>query len=133
MKSCFQLVIKKLAGFSSGEAGTSLVEALVAIAILGVSATAFLLALSTGSIATRSQDEEAMAQGLVRTQIEAIKAAAYDATGASYAIISTPSEYGISLSTSSSLYGSSAIQKVTVAVSHAGTAVLTLEGYKADR
>jgi prepilin-type N-terminal cleavage/methylation domain-containing protein len=137
MKNRFQRYLRKLAVFSSGEGararGMTLVETLVAIAILGVSVTAFILALSTGTIATRNQGEDVRAQGLAQTQMETIKAAAYDITGASYTAVSTPPGYAIDISTDSSLYSNNSIQKVTVAVSHAGSTLLTLEGYKVDR
>jgi prepilin-type N-terminal cleavage/methylation domain-containing protein len=133
MNNRFQLSLKKLAGFSSGQAGMTMVETLVAIAILGVSVTAFILALSTGTIATRNQDEDALAQGLAQTQMETIKAAVYDTTGVSYTAIVAPAGYGLTISTNSSLYSNSNIQKVTVAVSRGGSTILTLQEYKVDR
>jgi prepilin-type N-terminal cleavage/methylation domain-containing protein len=126
-------LIKKTAGRAAGESGMTLVETLVAIAILSISVTAFILALSTGAIATRTYDEKALAQGLAQTQMETIKAAAYDATGISYAIISPPAEYGITIRISPVPGGNNNIQKVTVAVSHGADTVFNLEGYKADR
>jgi prepilin-type N-terminal cleavage/methylation domain-containing protein len=133
MNNRFQRFLKNIAGCSSGEAGMTLVETLVAIAILGVSVTAFILALSTGTIATRNQEEDALAQALAQTQMETIKAAAWDVSGASYTAISPPTGYSLVITTNSSLYSTSNIQKVTVAVFRAGSAILTLEGYKVNR
>jgi prepilin-type N-terminal cleavage/methylation domain-containing protein len=78
MKTSFYPWIKRIIRRFTGEAGMSLAETLVAIAILGVSAAAFITALSTGSIAVNTQDEGVTAQGLAQTQMEVIKAAAYD-------------------------------------------------------
>ena len=48
-------------------------ETLVAVAILGTSVVAFVVALSAGSIAVGEQDEIAVAQGLAQTQLEYTK------------------------------------------------------------
>jgi prepilin-type N-terminal cleavage/methylation domain-containing protein len=133
MKENFQRLLKKTLRNLLGEQGMTLVETLVAIAVLGVSSTTFILALSTGTIAVRTQDEDALAQGLARSQMETIKAAAYDSTGASYSTISTPAGYSISLNTNSALYSDSNIQKITVIVLHNGTVLYSLEGYKVHR
>jgi prepilin-type N-terminal cleavage/methylation domain-containing protein len=130
MKTCIQQLIKRIWHGSCGERGMTLVETLVALAILGVSVTAFILALSTGTIATRTLEEDALVQGLAQTQMETIKAAVY---AASYTPMSAPSGYSIAVSASSSLYGDSNIQKVTVAVSYSGSTLWTLEGYKVNR
>jgi|WetSurMetagenome_2_1015567.scaffolds.fasta_scaffold585502_2 prepilin-type N-terminal cleavage/methylation domain-containing protein len=133
MKKYFQWSLKIISRILSGEQGMTLVETLVAIAILGVSVAAFILALSAGSIAVRMQEEDAQAQGLARSQMETIKAAAYDSTGASYSTISAPAGYSLSLSTNSALYSNSNIQKISVTVLHNGASVYALEGYKVDR
>jgi prepilin-type N-terminal cleavage/methylation domain-containing protein len=133
MKTYFKRLIKKILFSPGGEQGMTLVETLVAIAILGVSTSAFILALSTGAIAVRMQAEDARAQGLARSQMETIKAAVYDSTGASYSTISTPAGYSLSLNTNAALYSDSSIQKITITVLHNGTTVYSLEGYKVDR
>lgn len=115
------------------EKGISLVEALVAIAILGIGITAFITALSTGSIAVGAQDEATIVQRLAQTQMESIKAAAYDSSGGSYSPVTAPASYAISINVNSSIYTNSDIQKVTVTVSREGNPVLTLEDYKVNR
>ncbi len=111
----------------------TLVETLVALSILGVSATAFILALSTGTIATRAQEEDAIAQGLAQAQLEQIKAEAYDPSGTAYTHLSPPAGYGIAVSVDSSLYSNNHIQKIAVTISSEGNPLWTLEGYKVDR
>jgi prepilin-type N-terminal cleavage/methylation domain-containing protein len=113
--------------------GSSLVELLVAIAILGIVAVTFITALSTGSITVNSQGEKVIAQGLANSQIEVIKSAAYDTTGNSYVTVTTPPNYSISISTNSNIYADNNIQKVSVTVAHNSQNILTLEGYKVNR
>lgn len=110
----------------------TLVETLVAIAILGVSATAFVTALSTGSIATSTQDERTIAEGLAQSQIEFIKSQTYDATGVSYSAITCPTGYSVSVNANSAIYSNNNIQKITISVSHNSNVVLTLEDYKVN-
>jgi prepilin-type N-terminal cleavage/methylation domain-containing protein len=133
MKGICRVFLKISRNYLSAQQGMTLVESLVALAILSVSVTAYILALSTGSIAARTQEEDALAQGLARSQMETVKAAAYDATGATYTPVSAPAGYSITVGADSSLYSDNSIQKVTVTVSRTGTAVFILEGYKVDR
>jgi prepilin-type N-terminal cleavage/methylation domain-containing protein len=116
------------------QAGMSLVETLIAVAILGVSAGALVLALSAGSLAVNTNDEIASAQALAQTQIEAIKAAPYDMTGATYALIIAPTGYSLLVNTDSTVYGNGNIQKVTIEIYHGeGNKILSLEDYKVNR
>jgi prepilin-type N-terminal cleavage/methylation domain-containing protein len=115
------------------QCGMSLVEVLVAIAIFGLCAAIFIGALSAGSISANAQGEQVIAGNLAQSQMENIKAAAYDSSGASYSAINAPSDFAIAISTNSSIYSNTNIQKITVTISHSGTAVLNLEDYKVNR
>jgi prepilin-type N-terminal cleavage/methylation domain-containing protein len=117
----------------NNQKGFSLVEVLVAIAILGLIASAFIGSLSTGAIATRLQGEDLTARNLAQSQMEKLKAAVYDNDGATYSSISTPSGYSISISANPAIYTDTNIQKLTVTVSHNGSAVFSLEDYKVNR
>lgn len=55
------------------EKGFSLMEVMVAIALMGIVAVAFLGALSTGSKAIFIADERATAESLARTQMEYVR------------------------------------------------------------
>ena len=59
------------------EKGFSLMEVMVAIALMGIVAVAFLGALSTGSKAIFIADERATAESLARTQMEYVKSQDY--------------------------------------------------------
>jgi prepilin-type N-terminal cleavage/methylation domain-containing protein len=58
--------------------GRSLIEILIALAILGVVVMAFLSALATGSQAIIIADERTTAESLARSELEYIKNSAYD-------------------------------------------------------
>jgi type II secretory pathway pseudopilin PulG len=106
---------------------------LVAIAIFGLCAAAFIGALSTGSISTRLHGEQVVARNLAQSQIEKLKAASFDSSGASYSAISAPAGYSITVTPSQISGGDINIQKLTVTVSHNGNSVVSLEDYKVNR
>ena len=77
--------------------GFSTVEVLLAIALLGVVAVAYLSALSTSSKALMLADEQATAESLSRAQLEYVKNQEYinylEAGHAEYQLISIPTPY----------------------------------------
>ena len=107
-------IVKILCTALKSQAGMTLAETLVAIAILGVSGAVFATALSTGSIAVNNQDSIATAQALAQTQLEVVQNAVYDSTGSSYTAIPAPANYTVSIASSTSIYSSVNIQKITV-------------------
>ncbi len=111
------------------ERGLGLVESLVAVAILGTAVVAFVIALSTGSIAVREGDQEARAQRLARTQLEEIKAAPY---ADSYTPIVEP-DYDVSVTAGSIPDTGADIQKITVTISRDGSDILIVEDFKVNR
>lgn len=115
------------------EDGFSLVESLISIAVIGVVISAFIGALSTGSIIVGELNQETVAHQLAQSQIEQTKAAPYSTTGASYTTISAPAGYSISMTVNSALYTNSNIQKLTVTISRNTAPVLTVEDYKVQR
>jgi type II secretory pathway pseudopilin PulG len=125
--------IQKIIITLESQAGMTLAETLLSMAILGVSTVVFIGSLSTGLIAVNLQNEATMAQALGQTQLEVIKAASYDTTGLSYIAISEPSGYTISISTDAYIYSSSTIQEITVSIFHGTSQVLTLQDYKVNR
>ncbi len=113
--------------------GLGLVETLVAVAVLGTSVVAFVVALSAGSIAVGEQDEEVVAQSLVRTQLECIKSYPYDSEATTYPAVDSPEGYAISVGVTSIPGTDADIQKITVTISREGEDIITVEDYKVNR
>ena len=124
------------------QAGFSLIEALVAVAILAAIGVVFLSAMTTGFRSTGIQDEQVTAESLARSQLEVIKAAPYDV---SYAVtVEMPSQYLLSIESPYVLWdgvndvwvvsdNNTHLQKITVKVSReGGKPVLMVEALKKE-
>jgi prepilin-type N-terminal cleavage/methylation domain-containing protein len=70
----------------SSQKGTTLIEVLIAIALLGLIAVPFLTALSTSSRGVIIADERTTAESLVRSEMEYVKNCDYHSTGFSYEV-----------------------------------------------
>lgn len=130
------------------ESGMSLLEVLIAIAILGLVAIAFLTALGTGFLGVTLADERTVAESLARSQLEAIRNAEYEyyydprrpyykdvkidaPPGYEIIITITPVPHGIELPGFTPF--DMGLQKITVEVKHKKRLVLRVETYKASR
>lgn len=69
---------RKCSFAKDSESGMTLMEVLIAIAVLGVIAAAFLTALGGGLKGAIVADERTVAESLARSQLEAIRNAKYD-------------------------------------------------------
>ena len=130
------------------ERGESLVEILVAVAIMAIVVTAFLAALSTGSFSVTVVRERVTAENLARSQLECVKDRPY-ITGASpisyttMCTVTAPSAYDIGVDISywysptneftSVSDDDSGMQWITVTIFHNGEPTFTMEEYKVDR
>ena len=113
------------------ETGSSLIEAIVALALLGIISVVFLGALATGSNTRAIADEHASARTLAETQMENIKKQEY---AASYDPIPIPDDYpGYSAVIDVDNMRNGSIQKITVTIRHHSHDINSLEGYKTDR
>jgi len=136
------------------EKGFSLIEVIIAMALLAIVAVALLSGLSTGSRAIFVADERATAESLARTEMEYVKNQDYSDAPWAYELPSVtppadpptwwstanhvlPAGYsGYSVDVRADLLPSQGtdIQKITVTVGHHDKAeVIKLEGYKVDR
>ena len=136
------------------EKGFTLIEVIIAVALLGVIAVALLGALGTASLAMFIADERATAESLARSEMEYVKGANYtDAPWSppSYELPGTPPSWDMSHTLPTGYDGYTAhvtaeplngtddgIQKITIVVSHLGKEIttsgnITLENYKVDR
>jgi type II secretory pathway pseudopilin PulG len=118
---------------SRGERGIALVEALVAIAILGGGVLTMILAMSGGALAVRENDQEVTAQSLARTQMEYVKNYPYDSGATTYPAVSAPTGYSISIGVTPVPGAGTDIQKVTANINRDGTVIMTVEDYKVNR
>lgn len=128
--------------------GISAIEVIIALAILGIVAVAFLGGLATALNATSIADERSVAQSLAQSQMEYVKNCEYQA-GASpsyeQADVPSPDHPGYTISVDAPPIDPATgdplanpgddmgIQKITITIKHQGNEVLTLEGYKVDR
>jgi type II secretory pathway pseudopilin PulG len=119
--------------FHRGEGGIALVEALVAIALLGGGVLVMVLSMSGGALAVRENDRQVTAQALARTQMEYIKDYPYDSGATTYPAVATPSGYSITVGVDPVPGADDDIQKVTANISRSGEIIMTIEDYKIDR
>ena len=131
-------VARRLSIFACRESGVTLIEAVVALAVLGTIAVTFLSGLATTSKAVTLADEQTTAESLARSQMEWVKNVdyVYDATEYSPAPMPGGGDYVNyeAIITAEPLHASDdGIQKITVTVKHSNKEVIKLEGYKVDR
>jgi len=121
--------------FRGAERGTTLVETLVAVALLGIIACAFFGSLDTAARATWIADERTTAESLARSQLEHIKTLDYVGGTTQYPAAPVPSgeDYSFYSANITAELLDDHIQKITVTVKHSGNEVVTLESYKVDR
>ncbi len=125
-------LMKTLKTRRDGERGTTLVETLVALALLGIIVSVLLGSVSTSARTTLIADERATAEGLAWSQPEYVKGLVYVPGATEYPSAPVPSgddyaSYSVNI-TSEPL--DNFIQKVTVIITHFGEEVFSLESYK---
>jgi len=119
----------------SSERGVGLVETLIAVAILGLTLTVLLAAVSTGSLAVSRADERAVAENLARSQLEYTKSQTYIPLPAVYATVTPPAGYTVAVAAAAIPTPSTdaAIEKITVTVSRNGQSLFSVEDFKVNR
>jgi len=139
--------------FLRGQKGLTLIEVLVAAAILAVIGVGLLNALDTNAKATRTLDEKVVATNLATAYFEAIKASPYDITEPYYddavAGITIPPQYIVDVDVTFSDDGDTTdgitwvdfniedpqtIQKIAISVSReGGKSILNICTFKTKR
>ena len=113
--------------------GVSIVETLIAVAILGTAVLAFIISLSVGSVATNQLDKQTIAQQLAQTQMEYVKNYPYNPIATTYPVLTPPATYSVTVGVTGASGGDTNIQNITVTVSKDGVNVLTVNDYKVNR
>jgi len=131
-------LFRKLFRFSSGESGVTLIETVVALAILGMIGVTFLNGLTTASKAVLIADRQTTAINLAQSQMEWVKNVGYSYDTTEYSPAPIPGskdyiDYSAAISAQPLNTPDNGIQKITVRVYHSGEPVMILEGYKVDR
>ncbi|MFC1909405.1 hypothetical protein ACFLXD_06120 [Chloroflexota bacterium] len=119
------------------ETGFAILETLVAIALLGIIAVAFLSAMATASKAHSITDERAIAESLVRSEVEYVKSLAYQYSATEYPVdpsLTVPQGWTIPPPTVSLVHATDdGVQKVTATAERNGESILSIVLYKVDR
>ena len=120
------------------ESGATLLEVVVALAILSTIAVAFLSGLATTSEAAFTADELATAESLAQSQMEWVKNADYVYSATEYSLTPIPDgkdylNYSAVITAESLHDPDDGIQKITVTVERSDEVVIKLEGYKVAR
>jgi prepilin-type N-terminal cleavage/methylation domain-containing protein len=110
------------------EKGISLIEVILALALLGIISASFLSGLATTSTARVTADERASAKILAEGLMDTIKKDTYKT---SYNV-TIPEEFP-DYSANLTVTNGNNIQKLTIAIEHRQHGVLTLESYKVNR
>ena len=118
--------------FFQGQSGISLIETVTALCVLGFIGVAFLTSLSTTANSTDLYEQRFTASVLAQSQIEILKATAYDDTSPYYESVPSPAGkppgYDISIST----VAQEGKQEITVKVNRDGHHLFELTTIKVD-
>ena len=130
--------IRRLSKFADRETGITLVETLVALAILGTISVSFIDGMTTASKATFIVDEQGTAESLARSQMEKVKDAEYVYGATAYPPEPMPNSkdyinYSAVITAEPLNNPDEGIQKITVAIKHFDKTIFKLESYKGQR
>lgn len=144
------IAAKKLNTSRGNEDGVSLIETLIALALLGLIAAAFLSGLATTFKAVMISQERVVAESLAKSQLEHIKAQDYitvadydpDDPEKCYELIDIPDNlveqgYDIEISPPETITSRGErgfeLQRITAVIKRNGKEMLTISGYKVGR
>jgi type II secretory pathway pseudopilin PulG len=125
-------------GLNRRELGITLLETVIALAILGAVSVSFLNGLTSASKAVFIVDKKTTAESIAQSQMEWVKNASYSYNATSYSAVPIPDgkdylQYSSVVSAEPVHTPDDGIQKITVSVQRSGESVYFLQGYKVDR
>jgi prepilin-type N-terminal cleavage/methylation domain-containing protein len=117
--------------FQGGEKGVSLIETLIAIALLGIIGASLASGMMGVYKATPVAAEQDIGKSLAQSQMESVLESPY---ALSYSPAPIPAMYsGYTASFTTTPFRDSNIEKITVTIKHQGKEVAIFEAYKTDR
>ena len=128
--------------FFQRQAGFSLIEVLVAVAIMAAIGVGFLTVLNTNSRATRALDEQVTAVNLAAAYLETIRALPYaDTYPNAEDTITVPFQYSVVPDYAYSgngtdwvdFYTDENLERITVIISREGKYILSICTYRSER
>ena len=146
-----QCILKKTGVAAKGQRGVTVIETVIALALLGIFGMVFLSAISTSSITMANAEKKVHVDNLARAQVEYTKECSYieyiygppdtppdyqrlDELDPAdpYAVI-VPSGYSINVAAVALHNPDDGIQEITVNILREGENLLVVKGYKVDR
>ncbi len=129
---------QKIMGLNRRELGITLLETVIALAILGAVSVSFLNGLTSASKAVFIVDKKTTAESIAQSQMEWVKNASYSYNATSYSAVPIPDgkdylQYSSVVSAEPVHTPDDGIQKITVSIQRSGESVYFLQGYKVDR
>ena len=118
---------------TAGQRGSTLLENVIGVGLLGAIGVVFLVAIATSLSSAGLVEEVCTAENLARTQMEDIKSQTYSDTNSYGVTVTPPGDYAVSIAVvdESPALNPDTLQRVIVIVSRSGTQVLRLESFKA--
>lgn len=118
--------------FFSREGGFTLVEELVAVAVIGLGLIILISMITTGVFGARTINNLVVAESLARSQIELIKDAPYQTDIDAYPTVTSTSHPDFIVTTQATILGTG-LQMIKVSVSSGGKTLVEISSYKVDR
>lgn len=131
-------LLRKLNIGTCRESGTTLLETIVALAILGTIVVIFLGGIIGTTKAASLTDEQTTAESLAQSQMEWAQNATYIVGATQYTPVAIPDgkdyvNYSANITVASLNNPDDGIQKITVLIKRSGRLVFSLEDYKVNR
>lgn len=131
-------VDRSRANHYGNERGVSLIETVIALAIIGLVAVLFLSGVGVVSRTSGITDQKSTADSLEASQMEWVRSVPYVYGATQYATAAMPTGkdyayYTVTISAASLRTPDDGIQKITVTTKYNGLTMDRLEGYKVDR